>query len=300
MEWLERMNAVVEYLENNLTDSIDINHAADIAHCSTYHLQRVFLAVYGLSIAEYIRRRRLSMAARDLLSGNEKVIDIALKYGYSSPDSFSRAFRNLHSVTPQAAREPGVELVAFPRFRFLITLTRGSDMHYRIVEKPVFNMLVKSETILSNIFENYVIDPETWEKFWWKYWDGFYKDLRYIELNELAESKPGKITGAEYLGVTTIENNTDSFSYAVGIEKTGDNVPEGYEVVHVPQSVWAVFTSKGPNPKSIHDLEDRIFREWFPSLGYEHDSAPELEVYLPGDRESDDYRCEVWMPIVKR
>jgi AraC family transcriptional regulator len=300
MDWLERMNAVIAYIEDNLEGDIDIIKAAEIACCSTYHLQRIFLAVNGLSVAEYIRRRRLTLAARELLSGNAKVIDIALKYGYNSPDSFTRAFRNLHNVTPQAAREPGVQLVAFPRIHFQITLTGGNDMDYKVIDKPAFDIIAKSENITSEIYDNYVIDPGTWEKFWWKYWDSFLKEKRDKALVKMTGGRPGKITGSEFLGVTRVGNSMKDFSYAVGVEKPGGIIPEEYEVIRVPAATWAIFGAKGPVPVSIHDLEDRIFREWFPSTGYEHDSKPELEVYLPGDRESKDYSYQVWMPVVKK
>ncbi|MBN2238912.1 MAG: GyrI-like domain-containing protein [Dehalococcoidales bacterium] len=300
MEWLERMNAVIDYLEDNLSGDIDIMQAADIACCSTYHLQRVFLAVYGISVAEYVRRRRLSCSASDLLTGDFRVIDIAMKYGYNSPDSFSRAFRNLHGVTPQAAREPGVQLVAFPRLRFHITLTGGDTMDYKVVDKPAFEVIVRSEKYNTEIYENYTIHPEVWDGFWWQTWEEFYREKRDETLKELVAGKTGPVTGSAYLAVITIDEGTGDFSYGTGIENTNGEIPEGYRVVKIPAATWAVFTSKGPVPKEIHDLGDRIFREWFPSIGYEHDSAPELEVYLPGDRNSADYLCEVWMPVVKK
>lgn len=300
MEWSERMNAAIDYIEGNLAGEIDFSVAAEKAACSTFHFQRMFFAINGLTPVEYARRRRLTLAATELTSGNSKVIDIAIKYGYESPDSFTRAFRNLHNVTPQAARESGVQLVAFPRISFHIALIGGNDMDYRIIEKPAFEVVGKSKRVSTKIVQNFVISPEIWEKFWWEFWDEFYRDKRYESLEKLTRGKPGRITGAGYLGVITIENNMEGFSYAVGVEKPDMAVPAGFEVIHIPAATWAVFESTGPLPKAIHDVEDRIFLEWFPSTGYEHDDKPELEVYLPGNRESEDYRCQVWMPIVKK
>ena len=173
-------------------------------------------------------------------------------------------------------------------------------MDYRIVEKPAFDVIAKSRTIAAEIVYKFVIVPEDWEKFWWDYWDEFYREKRDESLKKLSGGKPGTVTGAVYLSVTTIEDGMESFSYAVGIEKPDNPVPAGYEVIHIPAATWAVFDSIGPLPKTIHDLEDRIFKEWLPSTGYEHDNKPELEVYLPGDRESKDYRCQYWMPVVKK
>ena len=173
-------------------------------------------------------------------------------------------------------------------------------MDYRIIEKPAFDVIAKSETISAEIVHRFVIVPEDWEKFWWKFWEDFYRDRRDESLEKLSGGKPGAVTGAGYLAVTTIEDAMKSFSYAVGIEKTASPVPADYEVIHIPAATWAVFESIGPLPRAIHDLEDRIFIEWFPSTGYEFDNKPQLEVFLPGDRESKDYRCQSWMPVVKK
>lgn len=300
MEWLERMNAVIDYIEANLDGEVDIDKVADIACCSTYHLQRIFLAVNGLSLAEYIRRRRLTLAAGEIMTGKTRIIDIALKYGYNSPDSFTRAFRNLHGVNPQAARGSGVELIAFPRIHFHIILTGGADMEYKIVEKPAFDIIAKIERTISDKIIHGVIAQETWENFWWDVWDTFNREKWYEEFRKLTGGKPGKVTGAEFLGITTLSENMEEFSYEIGFENDGIDVPEGYEKVQIPTATWAVFESKGAVPKAIHDLEDRVFIEWFPSTGYEHDNKPELEIYLPGDRSSEEYRCQFWEPVVKK
>jgi predicted transcriptional regulator YdeE len=154
--------------------------------------------------------------------------------------------------------------------------------------------------ISAKIVHKFVIVPEDWEKFWWDYWDKFYRDKRDESLEKLTRGKPGPITGARYLAVHIIEDGMESFSYAVGIEKPDSPVPAGYEVINIPAATWAVFESIGPLLKAIHDLEDKIFIEWFPSTGYEFDNKPQLEVFLPGDRKSKDYRCQVWMPVVKK
>jgi AraC family transcriptional regulator len=300
MDWSERMNTAIDYIEENLVGELDINKAAEKAACSTFHFQRMFFAIIGVTPAEYVRRRRLTLAATELSSGREKVIDIAMKYGYDSPDAFTRAFRNVHGVTPTAAREPGVTLTAYPRISFHIELKGGTDMDYKIIEKPAFDVIVKSEKISAEIVHKFVIIPEDWEKFWWDYWEKFYKEKRGESLEKLSEGKPGPVTGARYLAVTIIDSGMKSFSYAVGIEKPDGPLPEDYEVISIPEATWAVFESIGPLPQAIHDLEDKVFIEWFPSTRYEHDTKPEIEVYLPGDPKSQDYRCQFWEPVVKR
>jgi AraC family transcriptional regulator len=300
MEWSERMNAAIGYIEDNLAGEINFNEAAKLACCSLFHFQRMFFAIIGITPAEYARRRRLTLAARELSSNNSKIIDIALNYGYDSPDSFTRAFRNIHGVTPQAARQPGVTLTAFPRVSFHIELKGGIDMDYRIIEKPAFEVIGKSKIISSEIGKNLEVSPEVWYKFLKDCWQEHRREKHDEQLKKISGGKPGKITGAAYLGTTIIENGMNGFSYTIGVEKPSKTVPEGFDLLRIPAATWAVFESIGPLPKAILDIEAKVFQEWFLSTGYEHDSKPELEVYLPGDTNSKDYRCEYWMPVVKK
>jgi AraC family transcriptional regulator len=299
MEWSDRMNAAIDYIEENLAGEIDFSQAAERACCSLYHFQRMFFAVIGVTPAEYSRRRRLTLAARELLSGDTRVIDIALKYGYDSPNAFTRAFRNVHGINPRAARTRGVKLTAFPRISFYIALKGGSDMDYNIREKPAFDVIAKAKRTSSKIYGGFVIDPGTWDKFWYECWREYEQTDKYDAVKKLA-GKPGPVTGAGYLGISKIEDDMKGYTYAVGVEKSGKTMPRGLEIIHVPAGTWAIFESTGPFPEAIHDLEDRIFRDWFPSTGYEYSPAPELEVYLPGDRNNPEYRCQVWMPIVNK
>jgi AraC family transcriptional regulator len=293
MEWSERMNAAIGYIEDNLAGEIDFSEAAKKACCSTFHFLRMFLVINGVTPVEYARRRRLTLAARELSSGNARVIDIAMKYGYDSPDSFTRAFRNMHGVTPQAAREPGVKLVAFPRISFHIMLKGGSDMDYRIIEKPAFDIIGKSRKFTEANADNLIKIPQ--------FWDEFVKDENGCTvLMKLTQNKPGLVTGSISLGVCICEEGMKEFTYAVGVETTAKTVPAGFEVIHIPAATWAVFESIGPVPSAIQDVTQRIFNEWFPSTGYEHAPEHELEVYLPGDISDRNYRCQVWIPIVKK
>ncbi len=297
MEWSERMNAAIAYIEDNLAGEIDTEEAARRACCSTFHFQRMFFAVIGVTPGEYVRRRRLTLAARELSSGNSKVIDIALKYGYDSPDSFARAFRNVHGITPQAARGPGVKLTAFPRISFHVELKGGNDMDYKIIDKPAFDVVGRGREFTTKNMEQRIKIPQ--------FWKDFMASPEWRTLCDLSGEKPGVFTGAGCLGVImpdekniSTEKAWDPIIYAICVEKTGQVV--GFDVYHIPAATWAVFDSVGPMPKAIQDVTTRIFREWFPSTGYEHDAKPELEVYFPGDTSSKDYLCQVWMPIVKK
>jgi AraC family transcriptional regulator len=291
VEWSQRMNTAIDYIEDNLAGEIDYNEAAKKACCSTFHFQRIFFAINGVTPAEYARRRRLTLAARDLSFGNARVIDIALKYGYESPDSFTRAFRNVHGVTPQTAREPGVKLTAFPRISFNIILTGGNDMDYKILEKPAFDVIGRSRKFTTANGENFIKIPQ--------FWDEFLKADECRTLNELKSGKAGPITGGEMLGACLPNENDswDPFVYAICIEKAENMKTGSFEVFHIPATTWAVFDC---TLDSLQDVTKRIFSEWFPSTGYEHDDKPDIEVYLPEEPDSREMRCQIWMPVVKK
>jgi AraC family transcriptional regulator len=288
MEWSERMNAAIAYIEDNLAGEIDFNEVAKKACCSTFHFMRIFFAVNGLTPVEYARRRRLTLAAAELSSRTAKVIDIAMKYGYDSPDAFTRAFRNLHGVTPQAAREPGVPLVAYQRVSFHIVLKGGNDMDYRIMEKPGITIAARTRQFTTVDGQNFVDIP--------KWWDEFLFTTDYKELTSLSGNKPGAVTGSISLGICYGEADAVEFSYGIGVE-----IPQGassgaFEKIEIPAITWAVFDCTLDN---LQDVTRRIFSEWFPSTGYEHDAVPELEIYLP-EKPGEVMKCELWMPVIKK
>jgi AraC family transcriptional regulator len=288
MEWSERMNTAIAYIEDNLAGEIDFKEAAKKACCSAFHFQRMFFAIIGMTPVEYTRRRRLTLAARELTSGNAKVIDTALKYGYDSPDSFTRAFRNVHGITPQAAREPGVTLTAFPRVSFHIQLKGGNDMDYRIMEKPGIKVAARTRQFTTVNGQNFVEIP--------KWWDEFIKSPDYPKMMALTGSKPGAVTRGVMLGICYGEADAVESSYGIGLE-----IPQGvssgaFEKVEIPSATWAVFDCTLDN---LQDVTKRIFSEWFPSTGYEHDAVPELEVYLP-EKPGETMQCELWMPVIKK
>jgi len=292
MEWSERMNAAIDYIEENLAGEIDFNVAAEKAACSTFHFQRMFFAVNGLTPAEYARRRRLTLAARELLSSTARVIDIAMKYGYESPDAFTRAFRNLHGVTPLAARQPGVTLIAYPRISFHIALKGGNDMDYKIIEKPAFDVVGRGKKFSTADGDSFIIVPQ--------YWDEFAATPEYQKLAKLGGGKPGPVTGAEMLGalLPNEKGTWDPMIYAICVEKQGKATAD-FDVYHIPAATWAVFEYIGPESGATQNFIKKIFQE-FPSTGYEHDAKPELDFLLPGDPNSPHPPYQMWIPIVKK
>ena len=164
MEWLDRLNRAVDYIENHLEDEISYEEAAKLACCSTFHFQRMFSYIAGVPLSEYIRRRRMTAAAFNLQIGSDKVLDIALRYGYDSPTAFNRAFQSIHGVSPKSAKEMGVSLKTYPRISFHITIKGDAEMNYRIEKKEPFRIIGAKMLLEKEIEQNFQSVPLFWQK----------------------------------------------------------------------------------------------------------------------------------------
>lgn len=160
MDWIERLNGTMVYIEEYLTDDIDYEQIAKIACCSSYHYQRMFSYMAGVPLSEYIRRRRMTMAAVELQSGKEKVLDVALKYGYDSPTAFNRAFQKVHGITPSQAKESGIMVKALPPISFKITIKGEAEMNYRIEKKEAFRIIGVSTPLFKEVEKNFLNVPK--------------------------------------------------------------------------------------------------------------------------------------------
>ncbi|MFC1947571.1 helix-turn-helix domain-containing protein [Chloroflexota bacterium] len=290
MDWTARMNAAIDYIEENLAGNIDYRKAAGKAFCSTFHFQRMFLAVCGTTPAEYVRRRRLTLAVTELSIDSSRVLDIALKYGYESSDAFTRAFRNMHGVTPTAAREPGVNLTAYPRISFHIQLTGGIDMDYRMTETPAFNIAMVSRKFTNIDGQNFK-DIPTW-------WGEFRKSPDCAVLAALSGEKPGALTGSTMLGICYGEEKTGEFYYGIAVELPEGASAEKFEMMEIPATSWAVFDCLLPD---IQETTTKVFRDYYTATGNEHTGGPDLEVYLDmGDVPDEEMRCQIWAPVKKK
>lgn len=299
MDFLSRMTQVVDYIEEHITEDMDMNDMAKIVCCGVYQFGRIFSYVVGVSLSEYIRRRRLSLAAIELQGGHARVIDVALKYGYDSPDAFTRAFSALHQVTPKEASAFGVKLRMYPRISFHISIKGDTEMEYRIVEMGA----IKCVGVVKN-FGRWTANKEgkTWQERSgevWTYWDEFLDG----GMNEIIRDKYKLYRPPFYqIGVT---HTTDAGETIISIgseAKEGEVYPE-LTLFEVPASTWAVFTARGTLSQATHPIEalmTRIVAEWFSSSGYVKSMNYELEIYGPGDTQKDDYTCEIWLPVQKK
>ncbi|MCA0755133.1 AraC family transcriptional regulator [Paenibacillus sp. N4] len=290
MNMLQSMNEAMKYIEDNLAEDIDFAEAARLALCSEYHFKRMFSFLAGIPLSEYIRRRRLTLAAFELKDGGVKVIDVALKYGYGSPDSFARAFQLLHGVTPTEARSSGHPLKAYPRMTFQLTIRGGSEMNYRIEEKEAFRIVgIKKRVPI--VFEG--VNPDIAAM--WKSLDA--DTIR--ELKELSNVEPkGLLSASANFSEGRMEEKGELDHY-IGAATTKDG-PDRLAQLEVAASTWAVFTAVGPFPETLQNVWGRIYSEWFPSAGYELAEGPEMLWNEHKDVTSPTFKSEIWIPVKQK
>ena len=281
MEWIERLNDAISYIEEHLTDEIDMEQLGRIACCSSYHFQRMFTYMAGIPLSEYIRRRKMSLAAVDLQGRDSKIIDVAGKYGYSSPTAFNRAFQSVHGMAPSALKKEGVSVKSFPPITFKITVKGVEEMNYRIETKEPFRIVGVSVPLEKDIEKNFAVIPAKWGE--------IAADGTLQRLTGMMDTQPYGV-----LGISTC-NDTEPWRYYIAVSSS--RAADGLEEYTVPGATWAVFPGTGTN-QSIQELERRIVTEWLPTSGYEYGNAPDVEVYLNPDPENAQY--EVWIPVVKR
>lgn len=281
MEWIERLNQAIDYIEEHLTDEIDTAKLGQIACCSSYHFQRMFSYMAGVPLSEYIRRRKMSLAAVDLQGNDRKIIDVAEKYGYQSPTAFNRAFQSVHGIAPSAVKNEGVSVKSFPRIRFKITVKGVEEMNYRIETKEAFRIVGVSVPLHKDIEKNFEVIPSKWQE--------ISMDGTLQSLIGMMDTEPMGV-----LGVSTC-NDTEPWRYYIAVSSS--QAKGELEEYLVPAATWAIFPGEGTN-QSIQELERRVVTEWLPTSGYEYGNAPDVEVYLNPDPQNAKY--EVWIPVVKK
>ena len=273
MDSLRSLNNALAYIEEHLTEEIDYSKITKIAYCS-----------------EYIRRRKLTLAALDLKDKSFRIIDIAVKYGYSSADSFTRAFHSVHGILPSEARSELTQIKAYPKMTFQLSIKGGCEMNYRIVEKEPFK-LVGFKKRVPIIFEG--VNPEIAKM----------TELLTPEiikhLKSLSNLEPtGIISASTNFSEGRMEEKGELDHY-IGVATSSDETGE-FDVLKMDACTWAVFESIGPFPETLQNIWGRIYSEWFPSSGYEAARGPEILWNESPDTKNPKYRSEIWIPVKKK
>lgn len=284
---LDQLNQAMDRIERNLDHTIDVAALARTACTSEYHLRRMFSALAGMPLSEYVRRRRLTVAGAEVLSGDATLLEIAVRYGYGSGEAFARAFRTMHGVGPGEARRTGAALVSQPRLAFRLTVEGSSSMQYRVVDRPAFTVTgFKARIPLVHSGPNQAIID-------------FVRGLdkpAVEHLEKLSDQEPqGIVAVCDDLDPSRAEGTELDYYHAV-ITSAPDPAPEGTTTLPVPPGTWAVFTASGPAPQAIQELWRDVFTEWFPSNPYRTRPGPEIlrTRMSPDGTEAD---AELWLPV---
>jgi AraC family transcriptional regulator len=282
---LERLNQAMEHIECHLDQRIEVSELARIAVTSEYHFRRLFSALAGIPLSEYIRRRRLTIAGAEVLAGERTLLEIAVRYGYTSGEAFARAFRTMHGVGPGEARRAGASLQSQPRMSFRLTVEGSSSMRYRVVEKEEFKVVGKKARVplvhegMNPAIAAFIrgIGQETIQR-----------------IERLSDQQPE--------GIISVSDNLDE-SRAEGTELdyyhgvvTHAAVPQDMDALTVRAGTWAVFENSGPFPQALQYLWRDVFTQWFPSNPYQSRPGPEiLRTRLSQDATHAD--AELWIPV---
>lgn len=297
MDLMARMSLALAYVENNLTGEINQETLVQIACCSTYNFYRMFSFITDISLTEYIRRRKLTLAAIELQSSDIKVIDLALKYGYDSPVSFSRAFHTLHGVTPSEARADGVTLKAYPRISFQISIKGEKEMDYRIETKEAFQVFGIEGIFKTDWSEAYPNNPQgLWEQ---NHANGMYEKLASDsgDLPQFVCQNLSKVHGVcDYK-----QTEPGTFAYMQCAFKNKNSKTDGYTVVNIPAYTWVIFPSEkfkwDQVAEVFNNLNKRFYTEWLPTAEYEQANGMNFDVY--GGDANMGY-LELWYAVKKK
>lgn len=290
MDWFANLNRALHYIEENLDDDIDLKEAARLACCSEYHFSRMFSFLSGITLSEYIRRRRLTLAAFELQTGDLRIVDVAVKYGYSSADAFSRAFQGLHGFPPSSLRTHAPSIKAYPRMTFQLTIQGGSAMNYRIVEKQPFRIVGITKKVPIQFHGVNSEIASMWQSL-------TSEDIDQLKM--LSNVEPlGLIQASTNFSETRMEEKGELDHY-IGVA-TSKECPEHFAALEVPAATWAVFETVGPFPDTLQNVWGRIYSEWFPSASYELAMGPEMLWNESKDVSSPNFKSEIWIPVMKK
>ena len=271
----------IAYIEEHITEKLNTEELAKIADCSVYHFQRIFACMTGIPLAEYIRRRRMSLAIADL-KNDTKIIDVALKYGYSSPTAFNRAFQSVHGIAPSLVKHDGVSVKSYPLLTFQMVVKGVESLNFRIEKKEAFRVVGTS--IMMDGDMEHMTEPMN------HFWEVVEKNGTLDKIKSLGDDGI-----SELFEVMAPDGNTEEWKYMLAVP-TSAKLDEKLEEYTINAYTWAIFTDDGLATEE--GLGYRVIKEWLPTSGYEYDEGPDINVTLKGS--ADGAISEFWIPVRKK
>ena len=297
MEWVESIRTAIAYMEHHLLEEITVNDVAENVYMSPFYLQKGFKLMTGYTIGEYIRSRRLYLAAIDVVAGGKKVIDLAYKYGYDTPESFTKAFKRFHGVSPSGMQGDTGKIKVFLPLKITISIQGGTDMDYVVEELKGFKVIgFVREFSYDTAYQEI---PKYWDEIYNTYMMPLFSKER--PENEIEQTISECMIGM--YGISIDENDMQStFRYMIAGQYTGGKVPEGMSVYEFPDMEWAKFSCVGPMPGSLQSVNTKIFNEWLPgNPEFEIATGVSIEWYSDDkNTKAADYRSEIWIPVKRK
>ncbi|MFI6227278.1 GyrI-like domain-containing protein [Micromonospora echinospora] len=285
---ISALNRLVDHVEKHLTEELDLDGLARKLGTTEYHLRRMFSSLAGMPLSEYVRRRRMTVAAADVVSGADDLLSIAVRHGYGSTEAFGRAFRAVHGAGPSEVRRDGGPLRTQPQLRFRLTVEGSTPMDTRIVDRPAFR-LVGHAARVPLIYEG--VNPHIQRHI------ASFPPEEHLRLKAMSNTEPaGILQVSDDLDADAAEGT--ELTYLHGVAITGDTPPaDGLNAIEVPAGTWAVFRSSGPYPSALQQTWAATATEWFPSNRWRLRPGPSIVAVLDRAADFSTATCELWLPV---
>ena len=282
------LNALTDLVEENLTEDLDVAHLAAALGTTEYHLRRMFSTLAGMPLSEYVRRRRMTVAAADVVGGSEDLLSIGVRHGYGSAEAFGRAFQSVHGVSPGRASRDGGPLRTQPRLSFRLTVEGAAPMDVRLVSRPAFRLVGHAARVplvhegVNPAIQQHVtsLDPQ-----------------EHVRLKALGDTEPpGLLAVSTDIDPDRREGTELTYLHGVAVSEAVD-VPDDLDAIEVPAGTWAVFRSEGPYPSALQAAWAATATDWFPSNPWRLRPGPSIVAILDRSADFSTATCELWLPV---
>lgn len=286
LDWIEALRGAITYIEAHLMEECTAEEISRQVNMSPFYFQKGFKMITGYTIGEYVRNRRLYLAALDVIKREDKIIDLAYKYGYDTPESFTKAFRRFHGLAPMQLKNVPHKLSVFLPLQISLSIKGGDQIDYRIEKMAAFKVIglgrkFHYESAFAQI-------------------PGFWEECLQKHMRRWCQEVPGCNMGTYGICLEP-SNNEPAFRYLVAGLYDGGKIPEDLEVAEIPALTWAKFRCIGPIPETLQQMNTRIYSEWLPgNTQYEIAAGYNIEMYSKADLRSLDYVSEIWIPVKEK